>query len=425
MRQNIRRPKTVIFSAAPGPLDNPLKGWAPYWFPWLTQYYLPVSMNFWYVSWRELEPNPNDYRFEQWEQRWDTNLTRNNHVVFRVYLDYPGEPTGVPQWLIDMGVEMRPYTEYGGGLSPDYDDPRLVQALVRLIRALGRRYNNHPRVAFVQLGFLGFWGEWHTYPRTELFASEATQRTVVDEMHAAFPNKILQARTANGYLGQHPWLGYHDDMFPEDTDGGEPWHFLPNLRAAGRDQNWKVACIGGEMVPDQALRLMTTDWNLTRTMTESAHITYLGPYCPPLEDYRNNSTFMNNCRTMVRMMGYEYRFKELRYTPTVRRGSRIELALFGTNQGVAPFYYPWEVRMGLMNAANQVVWSWRVAVDIRRWLPGEFILRTVSPTVSLPKGEYRLVLGIIDPWRNQPRVRFANNFAVINGWNVLAPLRIA
>ncbi len=422
--QNIQRPKTVRFSAAPGPLDNPLKGWAPYWFSWLTQYYLPVSMNFWYVSWRELEPNPNDYRFEQWEQRWDTNLTRNNHVVFRVYLDYPGQPTGVPQWLIDMGVEMRPYTEHGGGLSPDYDDPRLVQALVRLIRALGQRYNNHPRVAFVQLGLLGFWGEWHTYPRTELFASEATQRTVVDEMRAAFPNKILQARTANGYLGQPPWLGYHDDMFPEDTDGGEPWHFLPTLRRAGRDQNWKVACIGGEMVPNQALRLMTTDWDLTRTMTERAHITYLGPYCPPLEDHRSNSTFMNNCRTMVRMMGYEYSLKDLRYSPEVRRGSRIELALQGVNQGVAPFYSPWEVRMGLMNTANQVVWSWRVAVDIRRWLPGEFILRTVSPIVSLPKGEYRLVLGIIDPWRNQPRVRFANNFAVISGWNVLAPLRI-
>jgi hypothetical protein len=124
-----------------------------------------------------------------------------------------------------------------------------VQALVRFIRALGAYFNNHPRVAFVQLGLLGFWGEWHTWPRPELFASDATQRTVVDEMRAAFPNKILQARTANGYLGVHPWLGYHDDMFPEDTDGGEAWHFLPNLRRAGRDQNWKVACIGGEMVP--------------------------------------------------------------------------------------------------------------------------------------------------------------------------------
>jgi hypothetical protein len=333
------RRQTKRLPPALGPLDNPLKGWAPYWFPWLTQYYQPVSMNFWYVSWRELEPNPQDYRFAQWEQSWDQTRpdTRENHGVFRVYLDYPGQPTGVPQWLIDMGVEMRPYSDYGGGLSPDYDDPRLVQALVRFIRALGAYFNNHPRVAFVQLGLLGFWGEWHTWPRPELFASDATQRTVVDEMRAAFPNKILQARTANGYLGVHPWLGYHDDMFPEDTDGGEAWHFLPNLRRAGRDQNWKVACIGGEMVPGQALRWLTTDWNITRTMLERGHFTYLGPYCPPLENHSANATFLQNSQWMVRRMGYEYRLDRLQWTAQVQRGRRIEITLSGENQGVAPF----------------------------------------------------------------------------------------
>jgi hypothetical protein len=420
-RRQIRR-----LPAALGPLDNPLKGWAPYWFPWLTQYYQPVSMNFWYVSWRELEPNPQDYRFAQWEQSWNQTRpnTRENHVVFRVYLDYPGQPTGVPQWLIDMGVEMRPYSDYGGGLSPDYDDPRLVQALVRFIRALGAYFNNHPRVAFVQLGLLGFWGEWHTWPRPELFASDATQRTVVDEMRAAFPDKILQARTANGYLGVHPWLGYHDDMFPEDTDGGEAWHFLPNLRRAGRDQNWKVACIGGEMVPGQALRWLTTNWSITRTMLERGHFTYLGPYCPPLENHNANATFLQNSQWMVRRMGYEYRLDRLQWTTQVQRGRRIEITLSGENQGVAPFYYPWQVTMALLNSANQPVLQWQVKADIRRWLPGVFGFTTVSPIITLARGTYRLALGIIDPWRNRPRIRFANNLPVVNGWTVLEQVRV-
>ena len=26
------------------------------------------------------------------------------------------------------------------------------------------RYDGDPRIGFVQLGLLGFWGEWHTYP---------------------------------------------------------------------------------------------------------------------------------------------------------------------------------------------------------------------------------------------------------------------
>lgn len=411
--------------SAVGPLDNPLKGWAPYWFDWLTQYYQPVSMNFWYASWRELEPNPRDYRFEQWEQRWNATLARDNHVVFRVYLDSPRKETGVPQWLIDMGVEMRPYIDHGGGLSPNYDDHRLVNALVRFIGALGQHFNKHPRVAFVQMGLLGFWGEWHTYPRTELFASDATQRTVVDAMRAAFPHKILQARTANGYLGMHPWLGYHDDMFPEDTNGPADWYFLPNLRRAGRDQNWRVACIGGEMVPNQASRWLITDWSHTRAMLEAGHFTYLGPYCPALEN-QDNSTFVENARWMVRRMGYEYRITEIQWTSSVQRGRRIEGSVSGVNQGVAPFYYPWQVKIALIDSADRVVQQWDVSADLRKWLPDqEFRLQFTSPAVTVPKGAYRLALGIIDPWRNVPRIRFANGLSVVSGWTVLGRVTVA
>lgn len=419
-----KRWQTVRFQSASGPLDNPLKGWAPYWFNWLTQYYQPVSMNFWYVSWRELEPNPQDYRFTTWEQQWNTPLARDNHVVFRVYLDYPGLPTGVPQWLIDQGVEMRPYSEHGGGLSPDYDDPRLLNALVRLIQAMGARYNSNPRVAFIQLGFLGFWGEWHTYPRTELFASESTQRAVVDAMRAAFPNKILQTRTANGYLGAHSWMGFHDDMFPEDTDGSADWYFLPNLRRAGRDQNWKVACIGGELVPNQSLHWLTTGWNRTCSMLEAGHFSYLGPYCPPLENI-TDSTFIANSQWMVRRMGYEYRLKEARWRTPLTRGQRLEGVVVGTNQGVAPFYYPWEVRMALLTPSNAVALTWQVKADMRQWMPGaEFYLRFLSPALTVPRGTYRLGLGIIDPWKRKPRIRFANNLSVVNGWTILGTVRI-
>jgi hypothetical protein len=39
-------------------------------------------------------------------------------------------------------------------------------------------------------------------------------------------------------------------------------------------------------------------------------------------------------------------------------------------------------------------------------------------------GTYRLALGIIDPWRNRPRIRFANNLPVVNGWTVLEQVRV-
>jgi hypothetical protein len=104
---------TIRLVAASGPLDNPLKGWCPY--TDAGPIHQPYSMVFKYISWRELEPTPGDYRFDEWEATWDQGLGRDRHVIFRVYIDYPSKPSGLPQWVRDLGVEERPYEVYGGG----------------------------------------------------------------------------------------------------------------------------------------------------------------------------------------------------------------------------------------------------------------------------------------------------------------------
>lgn len=146
-----------------GPLNNPLKGWCPY--TNAGDIHQPYSMVFQYVSWRDLEPVKGEYRFEEWEKKWGVASAKGKHIVFRVYIDYPSRPSGLPEWLRKAGVAETAYTDYGGGKSPDYDDERMIAGCERLIAALGKRYNSHPRVAFIELGLLGFWGEWHTYPR--------------------------------------------------------------------------------------------------------------------------------------------------------------------------------------------------------------------------------------------------------------------
>jgi len=136
-----------------GPLNNPLKGWCPY--PNAGTIRQPYSMVFQYISWRELEPTEGDFRFEEWENSWDGKASKDKHVIFRVYVDYPKKPSGLPDWLRAAGVKETDYKEYGGGQSPDYDDPRMIAGMERLIEALGKRYNDHPRIAFIQLGLLG------------------------------------------------------------------------------------------------------------------------------------------------------------------------------------------------------------------------------------------------------------------------------
>lgn len=406
-------------AAEEGALDNPLKGWAAYSEEW-SQYALPARMAYFYVSWRELEPERGRYRFAEWEQsRWESTNARGKHIVMRLYLDYPNLPTGVPQWVIDSGVPMRPYDipDIGRGLAPDYDAPRLLNPLLEFITAFGERYGRHPRVAFVALGTLGFWGEWHTWPRTELFASEATQRAVVQAYRRAFTGKILLARYPYPATNE-PWLGYHDDMFPDDTDyyegQGYEWYFLPQLRKAGRENNWKTATIGAEMVPNQGKKFLSTEWTKTRTMLERMHLTWVGPYCPILETNLSEAE-VQNARWMVRRMGYQYRLTEVAWRLQRRT---LSLQVRGVNEGVAPFYYPWQVQVALLGKDGSVAQVEALDVDIRQWLPGNFRFTATVP-LRVGAGTYRLALGIVDPWRNRPDIRFANKLLVVNGWNVL------
>jgi hypothetical protein len=382
--------------AGDGPLDNPLKGWAAYCEPDSPQS-LPVAMAYFLASWRRLEPSPGRFAFDDWERHWDNPRGRGKRVIPRLHLDVPGQPSGVPEWVLATGVRQTPYSEHGGGLSPDYDDPRLLDPLLRFIAAFGARYNNDPRVAFVPVGTLGFWGEWHTYPHEALFPRPQTQAKVLDAYRKAFPDKHLLVRTAaNPVCAARSYLGYHDDLFPEDTDGSEAWQFLPALRAAGRAGTWKTAPIGGEMVPNQAGIWLGAQWETTLARARAGHFTWVGPYCPANETGLTAAQ-RAHADALVRTMGYEFRLTTFQRTA---QGVRIE----GVNQGLAPFYYPWRVELTVHDDRERVLRTLSVPVDIRTWQPGPFALEARLPATV----HGRLALAIIDPWTKKPAIRFAN-----------------
>ena len=405
--------------ATPGPLDNPLKGYCVY--TDAGKINRPYSMVYFYAPWKKLEPTEGRYTFAEWEKgAWGSPAAAGKHVVLRVYADYPGKPSALPGWLLGKGVTQTPYKDYGGGLSPDYDHPAMTTALERLVTAMGKRYDSHPRVAFVQLGLLGFWGEWHTYPRNELFASAQTQRRVLEAYRKAFPNKQLMARYADGLPGEYPGMGFHDDMFPEDTDNGKPWSFLERLRRAKRIDSWKTTIIGGEMVPLQANKWLGKEWKFTLEMARRSHFSWVGPYGPALQG-KASTQFIERSDELVRRLGYQYRLTEIRHAKKVRARQAMKVVIHGVNEGVAPFYYPWPIQMVWLDVHGNNVATSTLREDLRKWLPGPF---TLNADVEAPaeKGHYRLALGIEDPWTRKPAIRFANKLPVIRGWTVLGEL---
>lgn len=412
--------KLVRLKAAPGPLSNPLKGWCPY--TDAGEIELPYSMVFFPVAWNELEPRQGQYAFDKWEKKaWSVERARGKHVVFRVYADMPARPTGMPKWLLDQGVRLTPYTDHGGGQSPDYNHPKMVSAMEKFIAALGRRYEDNPRVPFIQLGLLGFWGEWHTYPRNELFASPATQKRIIDAYHKAFANKRLMARSPTDYAGKQAWLGFHDDMLPEDTDGAEAWKFLPRLRSSGRGENWMRSVFGGEMVFNGNQRWLGAEFPHMLRMVEEAHFSWVGPYCPALEP-APSPQFVERAAELVRRMGYQFSLTEIRYDADMRGGA-LKVAIRGENQGVAPFYYAWPIELALLDRAGKPIERMPVPWDVRKWLPGHFSAEALLKP-SLKAGDYQLAIGVIDPWTKQPAIEFANDLARKGGWTILCNMSV-
>ena len=67
-----------------------------------------------------------------------------------------------PRWLNEVGGKEL-IAEYRGTAFPiaDFDDPITLQRHLDFIKRLGERYDGHPDIAHVDIGSIGWWGEWH------------------------------------------------------------------------------------------------------------------------------------------------------------------------------------------------------------------------------------------------------------------------
>ncbi|MGC9329073.1 MAG: DUF4832 domain-containing protein, partial [Candidatus Hinthialibacter sp.] len=374
--------RTILLEEKTEPVANPLKGWVIWGENPMTPPQ-PLTLFFSYRSWRQIEPEEGRFDFESWERDvWDYWTQKGMKVIFRVYADYPGRPIGIPQWLLDAGLEVTPYDDYGGGWSPDYANPLFLEKAQNLIAALGNRYDQDPRVAFLDVGILGHWGEWHTYPREELFASSKVQRAVADAFTAAFPRKKMMLRYPTLWSARMPF-GYRDDCFLTDTEGPEDWYFFSRIRSALAGDVWKTQPFGGEFCgggegaktgtleqPGECLRLI-----------REGHFSHLGPAGGSIT--AENPDHQNTLDAMLKTMGYRFVLREADFPERVESGGEITLRFTLDNTGAAPFYYPWPLEIVWLNEAREEIKSEVLGVDIRTWLPGTHNHEAVAAAPSM------------------------------------------
>jgi hypothetical protein len=429
---------------APAPPDNPLKGFVAYLgsgdaFPHSLEWdYLPVAA---------VMTGPDSFDWSAFEAKLDDAASRGCQLIIRWYLDYPGHEPGTPKWLVDRGVRLttwkhddNPTATPDTCYTPDYEHPLMRQALRDFITAFGARYDGDPRLAFVPLGLLGLWGEWHSYPRDDLWASRAVQAEVMDAYEAAFRVTPLVHRYPAGAddpqqaPNAHRRLGYHDDSFAWATvhtgREGDEWFFETLLRKADALDRWKTRPIGGEVRPEVWKTVFANppgtppgqDFDRCLAVTHAAWLCHQGAF----DDGGPKGPVRDRTLAAARRLGYEFHVPSATF-PERSTSDRLPVTVRVENRGVAPFYHPWKVELGVIDAEGRVVATHATDWSLLAQLPGE-PPRAWSADVSLadrPPAADAPAVRVVNPLPTGKPLRFANatQDADAAGWLTLGSFR--
>ncbi len=435
----------VPLEYAPAPVDNPLKGLVPYEADVRTVF--PHSLEFNYLPYSALVKGYDEFDWKPMETMLDRIAARGHQAVFRIYLEYPGKKGIIPEFLVNDGLKVHKwlYTETQPEPpapieTPDYEDKNLRKSLKNFIAALGKKYDGDPRIGFITAGLLGTWGEWHTYPKDELFASKAVQTEVMNAYEAGFTITPVLLRYPVGAKADpkapnaNRKFGYHDDSFAWGTlDTGkktDDWFYMRALKAAGPEavQKWKSHPIGGEIRPEAWGKVFddqpgNKSIQNFRKCVDETHVTWLMD--SGVFETKQKPDRVKRAEEQVRRMGYEF------HLPGVTIGTvtdgKLPVKVEIENRGVAPFYYDWKPEYGLL-INGQATKTFLGTGKLTGLLPDDKP-RVWEDTLDLSgvkSGIYPLVIRVPNPLKTGHPLKFANKTqdADAPGWLTLGRIEV-
>jgi hypothetical protein len=288
---------------------------------------------------------------------------------------------------------------------------------------------NEDVIAFVQAGFIGAWGEWHS--SSNGLATTESQREVVEKLITALPPAIMiQVRTprykqqifntteaitlAQAYASSGAGrVGHHNDCF---LSGGDNYGTYGNI-ALEKEYISKEALYvptGGETCPPTGGYDPTCDES--RNEMKLLKWTYLNLdwYPATISAWKASGCF-NEFHTYL---GYRLALTKATYPAMATVGSSIDLKLSITNKGYAPLYHAKSIFLSLKNKATGEY------VDV----PLQFDIRTVKPVATIDinesvslagvgAGRYDLFLKIADKATSlQDRTEYSVRLANKDAW---------
>lgn len=116
------------------------------------------------LNWDRLNPSSGVYNFGDIDLYLQNMRDREKVAGFRVRtIAGPGTTPAVPAWAKSAGVTTSLGAEPWGGdkdTEVDYHKCTFLDLWGKMVNEMVRKYDNHPQVAYVDIGSYGYYGEW-------------------------------------------------------------------------------------------------------------------------------------------------------------------------------------------------------------------------------------------------------------------------
>ena len=442
-------------------LANPGSGWEtfhqtskqdkslPLWIPSTIQYAR------W--GWGELEPQPGKLNMEFLDKELKNSRDSGQKLAFRVMCCSTTRNAPYhPKWLKESGGKelLADYEGQGPLPIPDMDDPAVLKAHLNFIRRLGEGYDGHPDIDHIDLGSIGWWGEWHlSGSRTCKLPTLENRMKVVDAYLAAFKKTPLLMLIGGGDCLKYACgygAGWRADCLGDMGGFSKRWcHMLHAYPVEVRlvPDTWKTAPVAWETCWDMR-KWVKDGWSLRYIFNYAlaCHASVINNKSAPLPPGQN---VRPEIERFLRRLGYRLVLQELKHPAQVRAGGKLELSMKWQNVGSAPCYKPY--RLAYKLSSNGVEALFPSDVKVNHWLPGSIDLFTadffkmpkdlppgavndVLDTVALPAdlhpGQYTLSIAVVAESSTRgaapgtPVLRLGIKGRGADGWYPISKIRV-
>ncbi|MEO9477712.1 MAG: DUF4832 domain-containing protein [Cyclobacteriaceae bacterium] len=293
-------------------------------------------------------------------------------------------------------------------------------------------------IAFVNAGFVGLWGEWHS-STNNLTAIDNAKRIVSKLLEVLPPQIKIQLRTPKqkrdvfetstalddemGYTYEDiARVGHHNDCFMASSNDYGTYE-NPTTDKNYISQEAFYVPTGGETCPPSGID--PADCETARETMSLLKWTYLNLdwYKPIIDGWKSEGCF----EEFEQDMGYRLALRSSTMDTVISQPELLEVNIELENVGWAPIYNEKITSLVVKTLSGETEAEFELDLDIRRAKPSEtFVIDSELDISNLAPGFYNLYLKISDQFesisdRADYNIRLANENVWDNntGWNDL------